>query len=202
MSDDPRLFSTSAARNKAVIAEAFVRLCPEAQCVMEIASGTGEHAEAILALKPTLFWQGSDPDEAARASTTARMSDLGQPDALATDTHTDGWWQDAPGRMDAVVAINMIHITSTVGYENLFLGAGMSLPKNGTLFLYGPFSRRGITEESNQRFSESLKARDPSWGVRDLDDTLQPLAARFGLSLDHVEQVPANNHVVTFKKLR
>ncbi|MEM6913853.1 MAG: DUF938 domain-containing protein, partial [Pseudomonadota bacterium] len=74
------------------------------------------------------------------------------------------------------------------------------LAVGGHLFLYGPMKRRGRTEQSNQEFDQSLKLRDPSWGVRDLDDDLQPLAARFALSLTHAERVPANNHVVIFKQ--
>lgn len=200
MTDDPRLYSTSAARNKAVIAEAFARLRPDAERVLELASGSGEHAEAVLADMPRLHWQGSDPDPAARASTSARMTDLHHPAALAFDTRQDGWWRAAEGSYDTIVAINMIHITSIAGYENLFRGAAALLPSGGALFLYGPMSRRGEMEESNQRFHQSLRMRDPEWGVRDLDDTLQPLGARFALTLDHVERVPANNHIVLFRQ--
>ncbi|GGY36400.1 SAM-dependent methyltransferase [Parvularcula lutaonensis] len=200
MTDDPRLYSTSAARNKEIIAEAFARLCPYAERVLELASGTGEHAEAVLARMPNLHWQASDPDGAARASSTARMAELGQPEAKGFDTRRDGWWQAVERPVDTIVAINMIHITSIAGYENLFRGAAALLPENGALFLYGPMSRRGEMEESNHRFDESLRMRDPAWGVRDLDDTLQPLGARFALTLDHVERVPANNHVVLFRR--
>ncbi|NRA30427.1 MAG: DUF938 domain-containing protein [Parvularculaceae bacterium] len=198
---DPRLYSTSAARNKDVIAEAFHRVCPAASHVLELASGTGEHAEAILLAKAGLTWHGSDPDDEARASTTARMADLGQAAAEAFDTRVEGWWQAISSPIDTIVSINMIHITSRAGVEGLFQGAAALLPSGGSLFLYGPMSRRGVTEESNQRFDASLKARDPGWGVRDLDDMLQPLGARFGLALDDIERVPANNHVVTFKQV-
>ena len=147
----------------------------------------------------TLTWQGSDPDPAAQASTTARMDALHQPRPLSLDTRTEEWWQEAPGLFDTLVAINMIHITSRAGVEGLFRGAAAILTPGGHLFLYGPFSRRGVTEESNRSFDASLKARDPSWGVRDLDDMIQPLGARFAFELTHVERVPANNHVVLFK---
>ncbi|MEM9810940.1 MAG: DUF938 domain-containing protein [Pseudomonadota bacterium] len=198
MADNVKLYSTSAARNKGVIAEAFAKLMPDAEHVLELASGSGEHGEAVLRRMKSVTWQGSDPDPAARASTSARMEELGQPPALALDTRTEGWWAEPPGPFDALVAINMIHITSRAGVEGLFQGAAAILSPGGHLFLYGPFSRRGVTEESNRHFDASLKARDPSWGVRDLDDMLQPLAARFALSLAHVEPVPANNHVVLF----
>lgn len=197
---DPRIFSTSAARNKDIIAEAFLRLCPGSEDVLEIGSGSGEHAEAILQQRPGLCWQGSDPGEEARASTSARMTALNQPAAMALDTRVDGWWQSVSRPVDAIVAINVIHITSWNGVENLFAGAAALLRPGGALFLYGPMSRRGAMEDSNHRFNESLKARDPGWGVRDLDDALQPLAARFALTLDHVERVPANNHVVVFRQ--
>jgi len=195
---DPRLYSTSAARNKGVIAEAFHRLCPHAEQVLELASGTGEHGEAILEAKPTLQLQASDPDDEARASANARMLDLGQAAAQSFDTRNDGWWKAVGGEITTIVSINMIHITSRQGVEGLFQGAAALLPAEGQLFLYGPMSRRGVTEDSNRQFDASLKSRDPSWGVRDLDDMLQPLGARFGLALTHVEQVPANNHVVVF----
>lgn len=200
MDHDPRLFSPSAARNRQIIAEAFERLCPQAARVLEIGSGSGEHGEAVLSRVPGLSWQGSDPDEAARLSTTARMRDLGQPGAIAVDTRTEGWWQSVDGDFDCVVAINVIHITSRAGFENLFRGSAAILPTGGALFLYGPYARRGEMEESNHRFDASLKERDPAWGIRDLDDEVQPLAARFALVLEHVERVPANNHVVVFRK--
>lgn len=200
MTETALLYSPSAARNKAIIAEAFTRLLPKARSVLEIGSGTGEHGEAVLEAAPGLRWQGSDPDDDARASTAVRMTALGQPAPLPLDTRVDDWWTDELPEIDAIVAINVIHITSRAGCENLFRGAAALLPSGGHLFLYGPMKRRGVTEESNLRFDESLKARDPSWGVRDLDDELQPLGARFGLTLDHVEPVPANNHVVVFSQ--
>ncbi|MEO1043084.1 MAG: DUF938 domain-containing protein [Pseudomonadota bacterium] len=196
-----KLYSTSAARNKEIIADAFHRLLPSAAHVLELASGTGEHAEAILAARPRLGWQASDPDEEARASVSARMGELGQAPAMSFDTRTNRWWKDIREPIDTVVSINMIHITSWVGVEGLFQGMGALLGDGGHLFLYGPMKRQGLTEESNQQFDQSLKLRDPSWGVRDLDDELQPLAARFGLSLSHAERVPANNHIVLFKKV-
>ncbi|MCQ8185953.1 class I SAM-dependent methyltransferase [Parvularcula sp. BGMRC 0090] len=200
MSENAKIYSTSAARNKEIIAGAFLRLCPQAERVLELASGSGEHAEAVLMRKPSLSWQGSDPDAEARASTTVRMEEAGQPAPLTLDTREEAWWQEAGRPYDAVVAINMIHITAFAGVEGLFQGAARLLGEGGALFLYGPMSRRGALEESNQRFDESLKSRDPDWGVRDLDDTLQPLAARFALYLDHTERVPANNHVVVFRR--
>ncbi len=200
MSEERKLYSTSAARNKGVIAEAFRRLRPDAELVLEIGSGTGEHAEAVLTAGGPLRWQASEPDASSRESVAARMEELGQPSPLALDTREPHWWHAIDEAPDTVVAVNVIHITSRDGYENLFRGAAALLPAGGVLFLYGPMSRRGVMEESNQRFSQSLRLRDPEWGVRDLDDTLQPLAARFGLSLAHSERVPANNHVVLFRQ--
>ncbi|MEM6913307.1 MAG: DUF938 domain-containing protein, partial [Pseudomonadota bacterium] len=104
-----KLYSTSAARNKGVIADAFTRLLPSAAKVLELASGTGEHAEAILEARPHLRWQASDPDEGARTSASSRMVELGQAPARSLDTRMDGWWQDIREPIDTVVAINMIH---------------------------------------------------------------------------------------------
>ncbi|MEE4209297.1 MAG: DUF938 domain-containing protein [Parvularcula sp.] len=194
------LYSPSAARNKEIIAEAFARLLPEAKAVLEIGGGTGEHAEAVLQRMPELHWQSSDPDPSSRESITARMNEAKQPSALHLDTREPGWWENVEPDFDVLVAINVIHITARRGVENLFRGAAALLPAGGHLFLYGPYSRRGELEDSNKAFDRSLKERDPDWGVRDLDDMLQPMAARFALSLAHVERVPANNHVVLFKQ--
>ena len=198
-----KLYSAAAARNAGPISDAFAALCPADARVLEIASGTGEHGAHLCADHPRLRWQPSDPDEASRRSIDAHAAEL--PDgqmrpALALDVTEPGWWQAAGGPYDALFCANMIHIAPPHATEGLFRGAGALLSGNeaGSVLLYGPFSRRGVMAQSNHRFDASLKARDPAWGVRDLDDFVQPAAARFGFALTDVREMPANNLMVRF----
>ena len=204
-----RLFSPSAARNAGPIASALADLLHPSSRVLEVAAGTGEHAARIAKDLPGLTWQPSDPDPASRRSQKAWAASV--PGAailppLALDVTQDAWWAEAGGPYDAVFCANMIHIAPWAAAEGLMRGAAALLAHGdpgpeptGTLVLYGPFSRRGAMADSNASFDASLKARDPAWGVRDLDDQVQPLAARFGLALTHVREMPANNLLVTFE---
>lgn len=200
-----KLFSPSVARNREAIVTAFAALMPAEGTILELGSGTGEHAAAIAGARPGLTWQPSDPDPASRASIfghgAAVPEDRVRP-PLDLDATAPGWWTAAgvPSSVDGVVSINMIHIAPFAAAEGLFEGAAALLPPRGRLFLYGPFSRRGAMAESNGRFDQDLKRRDPSWGVRDLDDRLQPLGARFALALGDVREMPANNLSVVFEK--
>ena len=204
--DGDRLYSPSAARNAEAIAAAWADLLPPSGRVLEIASGTGEHAVRLCTAFPGLDWQPSDPDEGSRRSAAAwaRTLPKGRIAApLALDVTGPGWWRAAGGPYPVVYCANMIHIAPWAAAEGLFEGAAALLrggmEPEGALCLYGPFSRRGAMAESNRRFDASLKARDPAWGVRDLDDAVQPLAARFGLALTRVREMPANNLMVLFE---
>jgi hypothetical protein len=198
-----RLYSPSAARNKDPIAQVFGRTMPKEGLILEIASGTGEHGAHLCAAFPSLRWQPSDPDPASRASQagwaqTVPDGRMRQP--LALDVTEPGWWEALSEPPSGMVCINMIHIAPPAAMEGLFTGAGALLAPGQRLFLYGPFSRRGAMAPGNQSFDASLKSRDPSWGVRDLDDQVQPLAARFALHLQEVAEMPANNLSVVFEK--
>ena len=204
-----RLYSPSAGRNADAIAAAWGALLPPSGRVVEVACGTGEHAMRLCAAFPGLDWQLSDPDPASRASADdwAREVPGGRmAPALDLDVTVPGWWSAMPSP-DVIYCANMIHIAPWAAAEGLLRGAAALLtddepgpePGEGTLALYGPFSRRGAMAPSNRSFDASLKARDPGWGVRDLDDDVQPLAARFGLALTHVREMPANNLFVLFE---
>lgn len=202
--DGGRLFSPSAARNAAPILEAFKAHMPRAGAVLEIASGTGEHAVHIARASPLLRWAPGDPDERSRASIRAwtaysGLKNIAPPHAI--NVEEEGWATRDDGPIAGIVAINMIHIAPFRAMEGLLAGAGALLAPGGRLFLYGPFLRRGRhTAPSNAAFDKSLKARNPDWGVRDLDDEVLPLATKAGLILATSVTMPANNLSVIFEK--
>lgn len=203
-SQGARLNSPSTARNREAILEAFLAHMPHAGAVLEIGSGTGEHAVHIAARLPELSWLPGDPDAASRASIAAwsaheRLANIEAPHAL--DVTSADWTQNVVRPIDAVVSFNMIHIAPFAAAEGLIAGAGELLPPGGKLYLYGPFSRNGAhTAPSNAAFDESLKSRDPRWGVRDLERDIVPLAEKAGLSLEVIITMPANNLSVIFAR--
>lgn len=198
-----RLFSPSAARNRDPIRAAYFKVMPRAGVILEIGSGTGEHAVHIAAAAPGLTWRPGDPDAASRGSIAAwaehlALTNVAVPHAI--DVTAADWDKDlAPA--DGVVSINMIHIAPFSAAEGLIAGAGRLLRSGGRLFLYGPFKRKGAhTALSNSDFDASLKARDPRWGVRDLDLEIAPLADAAGLALEEIIEMPANNLSVVFRR--
>jgi cyclopropane fatty-acyl-phospholipid synthase-like methyltransferase len=201
--EERRLFSPSAARNRDAIRDAFLKTMPVEGAVLEVGSGTGEHAVHIAAAAPALRWLPGDPDAASRASIAAwtehlNLANVAAPHAI--DVTATGWDQGlAP--VDGVVSINMIHIAPFEAARGLIAGAARLLASGGKLFLYGPFARNGThTATSNAEFDASLKARDPRWGVRDLDLDIAPLAAASGFALEAVIEMPANNLSVVFAR--
>jgi hypothetical protein len=165
-----------------------------------VASGTGEHAACFAAALPHLTFQPSDPDEAHRASIAAWRDHAALPNLrppLALDATEEPWPLD---RADAVLCVNMIHIAPWAACERLVAGAARVLPAGGPLILYGPFRRGGAhTSASNAAFDASLRAQDPAWGVRDLDDVRRVAEAR-GLTLDEAVDMPSNNLTVVFRR--
>ncbi len=205
---DARLFSPSTARNRAPIFEVLSEVFPARGRVLEIASGSGEHGAFVVPLMPEIVWQPSDLDGRARQSISAWRSHSNEDrlrEPIELDVSQDGWWEDplvtgiAP--VDAVININMIHISPWRACEGLMAGAGNVLSKDGVLYLYGPFQNDGQMVDSNVAFDASLRARDPAWGVRDLEDVVS-LAERHGLKLDRIVEMPANNLSVVFRRLR
>jgi hypothetical protein len=198
-----RLFSPSSARNREPILKAFLHSMPLQGTIIEIGSGTGEHAACFAAATPQLFWRPGDPDAASRASIAAWTAHLGLKNMApphAADA-SDPSWPRAFTASEGIVSINMIHIAPIDAARGLFAGAGDLLKPGGRLFLYGPFSRSGRhTAPSNADFDASLKARDARWGVRDLERDIIPLARAAGLSLAEAIEMPANNFSVVFER--
>jgi SAM-dependent methyltransferase len=188
----------AADRNKEPILAVLRTALPDSGLVLEVASGTGQHIVHFARALPGLAWQPSDPDAGARASIAAhvdrsRLGNIRPPVAL------DAAGEDWPlARADAIVCINMIHIAPWAACKGLMAGAGRLLPSGGILYLYGPFRRDGRhTAPSNEAFDASLRARDPSWGVRDLEDVTRLAGAR-GFALEDTVAMPANNLSVIF----
>ena len=169
-------------------------------CVLEIASGSGYHAAAFAAALPHLAWQPTDPDADARASIAAYVADTNLPNLrapLALDAAAAQW---PVATADAMVCINMIHISPWSATVGLFRGAQRTLPHGRLLVIYGPYAIGGdFQADSNAAFDRSLRARNPAWGVRDLDD-IEPLARTCGLALAERISMPANNHCLVFAK--
>ncbi|MFP4518814.1 MAG: DUF938 domain-containing protein [Oceanicaulis sp.] len=197
-----RLSSPSAGRNKAIIAETLAGLLPQHARVLEIASGTGEHALACVSMRPDLFWAPSDPDPGSRNSADAWALEAGGRIAAcrAIDVTATNWADDL-GDFDAVFCANMIHIAPWGAAEGLFSGAALLLGAGGALHLYGPFREGSQTARSNLEFDASLKARDPRWGVRARAD-VETLARRCGFEPAGRIEMPANNLLLSFEKAR
>ncbi len=213
-SPEMRLHAPATQRNRLPIAQALAAwLPPEVQAggrVLEVASGTGEHALYFAASFPGVTWQPSDPEPAHRASIAAYRADhlaAGGRDNLAAPLDLDATQEDwlgptwpLDGPVDAVVCCNMIHIAPWAAAEGLIAGAARVLKPGGGLFLYGPFKRGGAhTAPSNEAFDASLRAQDPAWGVRDLE-AVAGLAAKAGFAAPQVAELPANNLAVWFVK--
>ncbi len=179
---------------------------PETACVLEIASGSGEHGLFFTQHLPGLTWQPSDIDARALESIEAWRQISGGGNLrgpIRLDVNQAGWWLSPdlgpPHAFDALVNINMIHISPWSACERLIEGAGALLGRGGLLFFYGPFAREGVMAQSNQAFDVSLKSRNHSWGVRDLED-VEGLAAAQGFMLESVTPMPANNLSVCLRK--
>lgn len=185
-------------RNRDAILDVLRDVLPDTGLVLEIASGSGEHAAHFAPALPNIAWQPSDPDASARESIAAWTA---APDNVCAPIDVDAAAARWPiERADAVVCINMIHIAPWSACEGLMAGAGRILPRRAPLVLYGPFHRAGIpTAPSNEAFDASLKDRDPRWGLRDLDK-VDALAASHGLTLDRVIEMPANNLTVIYRR--
>jgi len=187
------------ARNVRPIGDVLARVLPAAGLVLEIASGTGEHAVAWAGRFTALEWQPSDPDPDALASVAAWREEAGLSNLRAPvrlDASAACWPVE---RADAVVAVNMVHISPWNATLGLLAGAGRILPLGAPLVLYGPYVKAGVPlAPSNAAFNRSLRERDPAWGLRSVEEVA---AAADVFSLDEVVSMPANNLTLLFRRL-
>lgn len=200
MTQDARRHAPAAARNREPILSVLAGALPPAGLVLEVASGTGEHAVHFARALPGVQWQPSDPDAEGRASIAAWREAEALPNLLgplALDAAAGEWPLD---RADAIVCINMIHISPWAATEGLMAGAGRLLPPGGPLVLYGPYRRAGHPiEPSNQAFDEDLRRRDPRWGLRGVEE-VRDCAREHGMELETLTPMPANNLCLIFRK--
>ncbi|WP_324074840.1 MAG: DUF938 domain-containing protein [Erythrobacter sp.] len=189
-------------RNRAAIADVLARELPTQGAVLEIAAGTGEHAVFFAGHFPALRWQPSDPSAEALASIAAYREDyagrnLAAP--LMLDAAAPESWPIE--QADAVVCINMVHISPWEATLGLFAGAARVLgASGGPLVLYGPYIEAGVeTAPSNLDFDASLKSRNPAWGLRRLED-LDRVASEHGFERSSRYEMPANNLTLVYRK--
>ena len=197
---DARRNAPATERNREPILALLRTVAPDRGTVLEVASGTGEHIVHFARALPSLSWQPSEPDPQARASIDAWSAAARLPNvapALNLDAACESW---PVAHADAILCINMIHISPWEATEGLLAGAERLLAPGAPLFLYGPFLRGDVpTAPSNIAFDQSLKARDARWGLRDLE-AVTACAAGHRLALDRIVDMPANNLSLLFRR--
>jgi hypothetical protein len=200
--NDRRLQYPATERNRDVILDVLRSALPATGLVLEIASGSGEHVVHFARAFPNLTFQPSDPEDAALQSIVAWTQDTGAANVLPPvmlDAASDRWPLDSA---DAILCINMIHISPWQATDGLFRGASKLLSEGSPLYLYGPYRRADvITAPSNEAFDASLKTRNPDWGLRDLE-TVAALARAEGFSAPAITEMPANNLSVVFRRTK
>ena len=195
-----RRSAPAALRNRDYIADVLVDWLPQRGLVLEVASGTGEHVVHFAERFSNLEWQPSDMNEDALASIAAWRSEAGLDNVrapLAIDVMTRGWPID---RANALLSINMVHISPWAAALGLLDGAARLLPQGGPLILYGPWLKDDIdTAPSNLAFDADLKRRDPAWGLRRVEEFAAE-ADRRGFALAETRPMPANNQMLLFRR--
>ena len=186
-------------RNRDAILAVLRAELPSSGLVLEVASGSGQHVVHFAATLPALDWQPSDPDPAALVSIESWRQEVGLPNVrppLRLDASAD-WPVE---RADAILCVNMVHISPWEATLGLMKGAGAVLPPGGLLYLYGPYLRENVeTAPSNLAFHASLKARDPQWGLRRVEDVIAA-ATHEGLVFRRLLEMPANNLSLIFRR--
>lgn len=189
------------ARNRDAIAAVLADWLPPSGKVLEVASGSGEHIVHFAAIFPALDWQPSDPDPAGLASIAAwrqgaALANIAPP--LAIDAAVSDW---PLVHADAVLCINMVHISPWAATAGLFAGAARLLPSGAPLILYGPYIEADVaTAQSNVAFDASLRGRDPAWGLR-ATDAVKAVASETGFAFIERRAMPANNLMLLFRRM-
>jgi len=200
---DGALASPAVARNTAPILSVLRAHLPARGRVLEVAAGSGEHAVAFSSALPGLEWTPGDPSAEARASIAAWREAAGGPNLarpVALDAMDESTWPEGP--FAAIVCINMVHISPWAATEGLMRLAGRTLAgPGGLLVLYGPYREADAPlAASNAAFDDSLRARDPAWGLRDRDVVVATAKAE-GLALTRRVEMPANNLILLFRRV-
>lgn len=204
--DDRRLHAPAVARNRDAILAMLRATLPATGLVLELASGSGEHVVHFAAALPALTFQPSDPSPEALASIAAWTQEAGAGNVLPPariDAAAPDWPLSVPAEPApaAILCINMIHIAPWAAAQGLIRGAGQLLGPGAPLILYGPFRRAGRPlEPGNAAFDESLRERNPEWGLRELD-AVAALAVEAGFGEPKVSEMPADNLTVVLGRL-
>ena len=203
---DQRLFFPATERNRRPIGDLLSQLLPAAGAVLELASGSGEHAVCFQQRFTNLLWQASDPDPDHRASIDAwiryqGLSDV-MPAALNLDVEERPWPlpQTIGASLNAVVCINLLHISPANCTNAVLEESAVLLPSGAPLIIYGPFMRNGAhTSASNAAFDRSLRERNNQWGLREVS-LITSLAASAGFKIDDMVPMPANNLTLVLRR--
>ncbi len=200
------LHAPATLRNREPILQVLKDVLPERGLVLEIASGTGEHASFFANALPGLAWVPSDREADCRASIAAHAEASGAStvlpaldlDVAAPDWH--GAVAERHGPIDAALCVNLLHVTAWTTVEPMMAGVAVLLRREGCLLLYGPFRIDGRhTAPSNAAFDAALRAQNPDWGVRELGDVCRAAETQ-GLHCEQVIAMPANNQMVVYRK--
>jgi Protein of unknown function (DUF938) len=205
--DGGKLRAPAVERNTAPILEVLGSLIAEtdspSRSALELASGSGQHAIAFAENFPDIVWQPSERDPAGLESIAAWRAEAGHDNLLepvAVDLDAESWFRHVAGPFDLLVTCNLLHISPWHVTLNLLAGAGQLLSPAGTLFVYGCFSRAGdFVSESNRSFDQSLRLRDPAWGVRDTDAVAE-IARANALAVARIVPMPANNTALVMRR--
>jgi Protein of unknown function (DUF938) len=200
MSDD-RQYAPATLRNRDFILDVLRDVLPMTGVILEVASGSGEHVVHFARSFPSLVFQPSDPDPDARLSVAAWARAAGVTNVrapIALDASEPVW---PIASADGIICINMIHISPWEATVGLIKGAAAILPSASPFYLYGPYKREGFaTAASNQAFDRSLRDRNPTWGLRDLE-AVAATAQTVGFSGPVITEMPANNLSAVFRRM-
>ena len=194
---EARRHAPATLRNRMAIADVLREQLPRSGTVLEVASGSGEHVAYFAEEFPALDWQPSDPDPDALVSIAAWCDGIvNVAPPLALDASASDW---PISRADALLCINMVHISPWNATLGLLTGAARLLAPDAPLILYGPFLQTDVPPApSNTAFDETLRARDPRWGLRQVE-SIERIAAGHGFARDQLIEMPANNLMLVFR---
>ena len=201
-----QLFFPATLRNRYPIREVFSEILPKEGTILEVGSGSGEHAVFFQKSFPNILWQSSDINYSHLKSISAWIRAVGLENQMVKPINIDiskkNWEIDREIKVNlkAIVAINVLHISSYHCTTILIEESSRLLKNGGSLIMYGPFKRDGLhTSISNQIFDKQLKSEKKEWGVRDISD-IKVIAEKNGFSEYKIFNMPANNHILTYKK--
>ena len=200
MSDD-RQYAPATLRNRDFILDVLRDVLPTTEVILEVASGSGEHVVHFARNFPSLVFQPSDPDPDARLSVAAWARATGLTNVrppVSLDVSEQVW---PIASANAIICINMVHISPWEATLGLMKGAAAILPRGSPLYLYGPYVRKGLaTAPSNVAFDRNLRARNSTWGLRDLE-AVAAMARSAAFSAPVITEMPANNLSVVFRRV-